>query len=208
MNSVVIQRQHPNPYVPANGWLEGTLPIQFAPPATMADPAPFTPDHLMQVAARVRELAASEGEWVHTIYPGFHIPWDHVVDRDLVLISIADLWFKKVSAGCDKYPYVDVRHEVAAYAANHPAKSRFMDYAAKTSTLGGKWPDYIGHKILLDRTRKLAAGGLIILDQTQTDGDGKMRYLAGIAKLGLVRLAHLRQRLANFPDWVPSPLIP
>lgn len=86
-----------------------------------------------------------------------------------------------------------------------------MDYEGKPLKVSEAWPDSSGHKVLLDRIRKMDRAGWLVLDKLnpleldldelaeRMFGDYPLRmvYLAMPATAGLVRIRHLADRIRH-----------
>lgn len=202
----VLQRLHPTPYL-KEGSIEGTFPIQIAPPAWGSPPAPFLLRDLKKSAQRLASFVVEEGEWVCRKVDT--IPYDRIVDRDAVMIAIGELWLTKVAESPDAAPHVNARTEGVPYLTAHPAKTALMSYGAKPIKVSVNWPNHAGHKVFLDRVRKLSRGGLLslqhgpheILSNDPVFNYG-ISYLCSPTELGLVRLLHLVDRLSSRPPTI------
>lgn len=205
---LVRQRTHPHPYRHPERGLEGVCPIQIAPPSTTSPDCPRTRVALAQRSRRIIDIAEEEGEWV--AFPVDPIPYDRVVDRDVILIGLAELWLARLSDPESGEPWIDARQEGVSYIAAHPAKGRMMSYFARPLHVSATWPASTGDKVFLDRVRKLARGGLLHLHPDPrgagargTDPLGQSRvYDVALTELGLARLLHLERRLRLHPDVV------
>lgn len=196
------QRLHPDPYLHPTKGVAGGFPIQIGPPHADSEVCPWARTAIKRARQRLANLAEEEGEWVSA--PMAEIPYDRLVDRDVILLGLAELWLARMSEGPVACPWVDARHDGISYIAAHPAKERLMTYEGKPLRVSPTWPASTGDKVFLDRVRKLQRGGLLAFHPDPigsqvvrfTGFPGKV-YAVALTELGFARILHLERRMRD-----------
>ena len=166
-------------------------PLAGDPPLQRVGNVPVSLANLAADRPRILEAAAAVGGyWV--VDPAFTPPSPpRIIDFDFLLYVLTACWLEPdLREGQDQ---VDVITVVLPWAQSSPAKARLMDNEGQPLVVSPAYPLTVQKK-MLDRLRKLAAAGFVILERDYISSRST-RYLAQPTQAGLARAVWIAQLL-------------